>query len=255
MSSARVSQTKSPDNDQRVEPGIFDPLQVPVWQEATRNIQGGLIVPADRLTPQAVQQRFAMPPLWEPELRQERYPAQAAPRDAAVLLGLQWWQDPSRDGESILRVLLTQRTAHLRSHAGQIALPGGKIDAEDASAAAAALREAEEEVGVHPAGVEVLGQMPQYVTGTGYRITPVVALLPSELELIANPHEVADMFTVPLPFLMDPRHHRKHQWQPDSTHRREWFSMPYYDMAAGKERYIWGVTAGILRDFYRFMSA
>lgn len=247
-----MSQSASPDNDRRAQPGVFDPRQVPIWQEATDSVHQQLAVPPDRLLVPFLQQRFADPKPWERELRREQYPQEHTSRDAAVLIGLQPWRVQD---QPMLRVLLTQRTAHLRSHAGQIAFPGGKIDDDDHDAVAAALREAHEEVGMSAAGVEVLGQLPLYVTGTGYRVTPVVALLPEQVEFLPNPHEVDEVFTVPLHFLMNPLHHRKHQWQPAHNHRREWFSMPYYDGEAGRERYIWGVTAGILRDFYRFLAA
>ena len=255
-SSTKKSQEVSPDNDRAVQPGIFDPRDVPIWQEATENVHRQIAVPGERLSVPALQQRFAEPPPWEQELRRELYPKEHSPRDAAVLIGLQPWQPPEITAPtSGLRVVLTQRTPHLRSHGGQIAFPGGKIDDEDPDAVAAALREAHEEVGVPSEGVEVLGQLPLYITGTGYHVTPVVAGLPPTLEFAPNPFEVDEVFTVPLDFLMDPQHHRLHQWQPAHNHRREWFSMPYYDLQAGRERYIWGVTAGILRNLYRFLAA
>ena len=235
--------------DQQV--NALDPRQIPVWHEATSQVQQQQALALDRLSLSAVRQRFANPLPWQPEQRSELLPWQQPPRDAAVLLGLQ----PLQQAPDQLRVLLTQRTEHLKSHAGQIAFPGGKIDPDDADAVAAALREAEEEVGLPVEGVQVLGKLPSYMTGTGYRVTPVVGILSPDVNLLPNPNEVAEVFTVPLPFLMDPRHHRKHQWQPAPDHRREWFSMPYQEADTGIERYIWGVTAGILRDFYRFLAA
>ncbi|MGE8396717.1 MAG: NUDIX hydrolase, partial [Comamonas sp.] len=135
---------------------------------------------------------------------------------------------------------------------GQVAFPGGKQDPEDANPTATALREAQEEVGLAAQQVEVLGSLPVYETGTAFIVTPVVALVQPDVVLTPNPDEVADVFEVPLRFLLDPANHQRHrlQWQ---GLEREWFSMPYDD--AGKERYIWGATAGMLRNFYRFMLA
>jgi 8-oxo-dGTP pyrophosphatase MutT (NUDIX family) len=138
-------------------------------------------------------------------------------------------------------VLLTQRTAHLPQHAGQIAFPGGKIDATDASPLAAALREADEEVGLAPGAVEPLGYLDVYMTTLGYRIVPVVARVRPPFTLTLNPGEVEDTFEVPLSYMMEMANHQ--------THSREWQGMmrTYYAIPFG-ERYIWGVTAGIFRN-------
>lgn len=138
-------------------------------------------------------------------------------------------------------VLLTQRTAHLPQHAGQIAFPGGKIDAIDASPLAAALREADEEVGLVPSAVEPIGYLDVYMTTLGYRIVPVVARVHPPFTLTLNPGEVEDTFEVPLSFMMEIANHQ--------THSREWQGMmrTYYAIPFG-ERYIWGVTAGIFRN-------
>lgn len=157
-------------------------------------------------------------------------------KDAAVLVPV-----VAREPEAT--VIFTLRTAHLASHAGQIAFPGGKIDATDASPAAAALREAEEEIGLAPARVETLGYAAPYHTRSGFRIVPVVALVPPDLDLVPNPEEVADVFEVPLGFLMNPDNHRINYRQAP-TGRRYFYEMPYGD------RYIWGVTAGIVRRIY-----
>ncbi|WP_237153197.1 NUDIX hydrolase [Oryzibacter oryziterrae] len=157
-------------------------------------------------------------------------------KDAAVLLGL-------FESEEGLRLILTRRTDHLRSHAGQVALPGGRIDAGDASPLAAALREADEEIGLDPAAVEPLGMLSPYVTNSGYRVFPVVAQVAGAPVLVPNPDEVAEVFDVPLGFLMDPANHQ--------IERRPWKGMErsYYAMPYDRHR-IWGVTAGILRLFY-----
>ena len=208
-------------------------------------------IPAERLNAQALRQRFAAPPVWRPEVVREPRFSQRPPADAAVLVPLVQHHDG-------LSVLLTQRTAHLPTHAGQIAFPGGKVDAHDSGVQAAALREAHEEVGLHPAHVEVIGELPVYITGTGFHVTPVVALVQPPFELAPNPGEVDAVFEVPLAFLMNPAHHRRHalDWQGG---QRQWFSMPYLEFMPGApnpvERFIWGATAGMLRNFYRFLLA
>jgi 8-oxo-dGTP pyrophosphatase MutT (NUDIX family) len=149
-------------------------------------------------------------------------------------------------------VLLTQRTLHLSTHSGQVAFPGGKVEAGDADAAATALREAQEEIGLESAFVQVLGVLPVYLTGSAFIITPVVALVQTGFTLRPDPNEVADVFEVPLAFLMNPAHHRRHTLDLGGR-RREWFAMPYRDEVT--ERFIWGATAGMLRNVYRMLSA
>lgn len=196
------------------------------------------------LQPAALRQRFATPPRWEPELLAEKRFSQRAPIHASVLVPIIMREHPT--------VLLTERTLHLSTHSGQIAFPGGKVDEDDADAAATALREAWEEVGLDPAFVQVLGLMPHYVTGSAFIITPVIALVQTGFTLTPNSYEVADIFEVPLEFLMNPAHHRRHTFEWEGV-RREWFSMPYQEPTT--ERFIWGATAGMLRNFYRLLSA
>jgi 8-oxo-dGTP pyrophosphatase MutT (NUDIX family) len=219
---------------------VFDPRQVPVL-----GVDSHLpAVRPEAMVPQAISNRFVSGRHWTPELLGEARMTDKPLAQAAVLIPL-----VNRPGG--LTVLLTQRTSHLSSHSGQIAFPGGKVDAQDANAKTTALREAEEEIGLSPHCVEVLGTFPAYTSGSAYIITPVVGLLRDGFVLTANPDEVADIFEVPLAFLMDPANHRRHavDWE---GQRREWFSMPYVD--AGGERFIWGVTAALLRNFYRFLS-
>lgn len=218
----------------------FDPRQV-----AVLGVDSHLpAVARDRLQPSALRQRFAAPPLWQPELRSEQLLMNRPPAHASVLLPIVMREQPT--------VLLTERTLHLVDHSGQIAFPGGKADIADADATATALREAQEEVGLLPTFVQVLGTLPHYTTGSAFIITPVVALVQPDFQLRPNPAEVAAVFEVPLEFLMDPAHHRRHvfEWQ---GIRREWFSMPYEDES--RQRFIWGATAGMLRNFYRLLSA
>ncbi|MCK7615776.1 CoA pyrophosphatase [Roseibium sediminicola] len=158
------------------------------------------------------------------------------PRDAAVLIGvLERGDEPS--------VVLTQRTGHLKSHAGQVAFPGGKIDPTDNGPVEAALREADEEIGLSPGDVEPLGHLAPYLTGSGYRVVPVIGAIRDNVSFHPSPDEVEDVFEVPLRFLMNPANHQKlsREWQ---GKRRYFYAMPY------GERYIWGVTAGIIRSMY-----
>jgi 8-oxo-dGTP pyrophosphatase MutT (NUDIX family) len=140
-------------------------------------------------------------------------------------------------------VILTLRTADLASHAGQIAFPGGKIDPDDTSPLGAALREAQEEIGLAPALVEPLGYLDLYLTFSGFRIVPTVARVAPGYALNLNKSEVSEAFEVPLAFLMGPQNHQRHSrdWRGIT---RQYYAMPYED------RYIWGVTAGILRNLY-----
>jgi 8-oxo-dGTP pyrophosphatase MutT (NUDIX family) len=148
-----------------------------------------------------------------------------------------------------IMLLFTLRTDHLPKHAGQIAFPGGKTEKSDQGPLATALREAHEEIGLDPALVEPLGFLDSYRTGTGFRITPVVALVEPRFELTLNRGEVADAFEVPLRFLMDTGNHQLHV-RTIAGRERRFYAMPY------EERFIWGATAGILRNMHeRFFIA
>lgn len=168
-------------------------------------------------------------------------PEPGGARAAAVLVPLIAHRDD-------VTVLLTQRTEHLSNHAGQIAFPGGRIDPEDAGPQAAAIREAVEEIGIDPAVIAPLGYLDAYLSATGYRIIPLVSLIAPGYSLILNDDEVSEAFEVPLAFLMDPANHRRHSrmWK---GALRSFYAMPY------GERYIWGVTAGILHNLYERMYA
>jgi 8-oxo-dGTP pyrophosphatase MutT (NUDIX family) len=162
-------------------------------------------------------------------------------RDAAVLV-------PLVAHETGLTALLTLRTPDLAVHAGQIAFPGGKIDPSDKGPGAAALREAREEIGLDPDAVTVVGYLDRYLTGTGYRITPVIGRLAPDPMLALNPEEVQEAFEVPLAFLMDPaNHHRASRVL--GGQERHFYEMPF------EGRYIWGITAGIIRGLYERVFA
>ncbi len=175
----------------------------------------------------------------EPELWEKT--GSKATKPAAVLVPVIERREPT--------VLLTMRTPDLRSHSGQIAFPGGKIDSTDASPLAAALREADEEIALDPRFIDPIGYLDLYLTFSGYRILPVLARVDPDYRITVNPSEVAEAFEVPLEFLMEPGNHQKHKrdWKGVERH---YFAMPF------GERYIWGVTAGILRNLYeRIYSA
>ncbi|MEN9357035.1 MAG: hypothetical protein RL695_1206 [Pseudomonadota bacterium] len=150
--------------------------------------------------------------------------------------------------ETGLTVLLTQRTAHLRDHAGQISFPGGRCETSDASAEATALREAQEEVGLEASQVDILGCLPEYSTATGFTITPVVALVTPPLNLKLDDFEVADVFEVPFAFLMDSGNHQQHQVEFQGA-LRAYYAMPW------EGYFIWGATAGMLVTLQRFLFA
>ncbi|MBS0308863.1 MAG: CoA pyrophosphatase [Proteobacteria bacterium] len=218
----------------------FDPQQLVIT-----SIAGEAAVAPERLQLPWLRQRFAAPPPWQPEIVDEpnlrREFASVIP--ASVLM-------PVVAREEGLTLLLTQRTDHLHDHAGQISLPGGRVEADDASSIDTALRETEEEVGLQRCHVEVIGTLPDYLTGTGYRVTPVVALVQPPFELHADPFEVAEIFEVPLAFLMDGAHHQRRAAEfPNGIGRRTFYAMPYQD------HFIWGATAGMLRNLFHFLRA
>lgn len=144
-------------------------------------------------------------------------------------------------------VLLTQRTAHLKDHPGQISFPGGRREASDPSPAETALREAAEEIGLSAEHVEIVGYLPEYLTSTGFRVTPVVAVVTPPFDLRLDTFEVAEVFEVPLSFLLDPVNHQQH-----SLHYRgklrHYYAMPY------GRHFIWGATAGMIVSLYRALA-
>ncbi len=163
----------------------------------------------------------------------------AVPVPAAVLIAVTDRAEPG--------VILTQRPSNMRRHAGQVAFPGGRIDASDADAVAAALREAEEETALPPHHVSVIGATDQYRTVTGYEITPILGVIPPDLTLVANPDEVANIFEVPLAFLLDPANHQRRaiDWEGATRH--------YYEMTWDGHR-IWGATASMIVNLSRRLA-
>ena len=216
----------------------FDPEQLPIdayGDEAP--------LTAERLTAHWLRARFASPAAWEPEFVDEAFSLRKEITAASVLIPLV--QRPEG-----LAMLLTQRTAHLTDHAGQISFPGGRAETYDASAIDTALRETEEEIGLARRHIEVIGTLPDYVTGTGYRVTPVVGLVTPPFTLAPDANEVAEVFEVPLAFLMSGANHRRLSFDlPDGSGRRSFYAMPF------ERFYIWGATAGMLRNLFHFLRA
>jgi 8-oxo-dGTP pyrophosphatase MutT (NUDIX family) len=231
----------------------FNPQDVPIrcWDTHLPAVQEHM------LTREALIGRFAQPPQWQPEVREELPLTNHKAQEAAVLIAIVMHTSahtsPHTSPHTQPTLLLTQRAAQMSTHSGQIAFPGGKVEPGE-TAAQAAVREAQEEVGLDGDFVQIIGSLPRYVTSTAFHITPVVALITPGFAVQANPDEVADVFEVPLAFLMNPAHHAHHAFEFEG-HKREWFSMPYLDTLSAKEHFVWGATAGILRNLYRFLIA
>ncbi|MGE0725294.1 MAG: CoA pyrophosphatase [Alphaproteobacteria bacterium] len=168
-------------------------------------------------------------------------PAATALTPAAVLV-------PLVDRPAGITVLLTQRTAHLHDHAGQISFPGGRIEPDDPHPEAAALREAAEEVGIRSDGVDLIGRLDHYVTGTGFEVVPVVGLLQPQEAYFPDPFEVAEVFEVPLSFVLDSANHRRDKHMRYGV-ERHFYVLPY------EQRYIWGATAGMLVNLAEVLTA
>ncbi|MBN3848476.1 CoA pyrophosphatase [Paraburkholderia sp. Ac-20342] len=258
---------------------VFEPESLPV-------IATGADLPpvaGDRLTPDALRARFERQLAWTPEKIADAPWRNTGidPRVAAVLV-------PLVVREHGLTVLLTQRADHLNDHAGQVSFPGGRQEPFDADAIATALREAHEEVGLDSSRVEILGALPDYLTGTGFCVSPVIGLVHPPFTLQMDTLEVAEVFEVPLAFLMNPANHEERLFRYEGGERR-FFSMPYprsepaaiaehtaqppgeqtgvledtratqaateHTAAQGGDYFIWGATAAMLRNLYRFLAA
>ena len=224
-------------------PRIVDPRAVPLV-----GIDDHLPpLPPARLTPAAVRARFVRAAAWQVEHAGDgaTFFPDRAPMPAAVLVPL------VVRGET-LTVLLTRRTDHLRDHAGQVSFPGGRCESGDCDAAGTALREAAEEIGLARDRVEVVGELPPYTTVTRFVVTPVIGLVHSPFELAPDGSEVAEVFEVPLEFLMNPAHHRRHRFVHDDI-ERQFLAMPWRH--GEREYFVWGATAAMLRNLYRFLAA
>ena len=220
----------------------FDPQMVPI-QMASLDAPA---VPSDVLSSDGLRNRFIQSKAWEPEITDEsrksiEYSEGKGKRIAAVLI-------PIVQNENHLSILLTKRADHLNDHAGQISFPGGRKEDTDLDIKHTALREAHEEIGLAHHYVEPLGLLPDYFTITGYQVTPVVGLVQSIDELSPDPNEVAEIFEVPLAFLMNPANHQVMEWRGEDGYRK-FYAMPY------ESKFIWGATAGMLRNLYHFLRA
>lgn len=226
-------------------PRILDPQGIPV----VGTDQHLLALDPSRLSAPALRQRFDLSHAWRPEFPGDGGHGGSPLSAASVLVPLV--QRPQG-----LQVLLTQRTDHLRGHAGQISFPGGRVEDDDADAVAAALREAEEEVGLPRSAVDVIGTLPHYTTVTNYVVTPVVALVTPPFTLRLDTFEVAEAFEVPLDYLMTPAHHQRHEFEFNGQ-RRQFLSMPWDGVGGDglpRRYFIWGATAAMLRNLYGFLA-
>ncbi len=229
-------------------PPGFNPRNVPIAHRCEDQAR----VAEHLFDPNVLRRHFATPPPWAPEITDENRHVMAsniiAQREAEGLITEAAILLPLVMQPNGLNVLLTQRTEHLHDHAGQISFPGGRKDFADESIITTALRESEEEIGLPSDHIDVIGTMPEYLTVSGYRVTPVVALVEPPSAYHLDPFEVADVFEVPLPFLMNPANHEIRVWHSDEGSRR-FYAIPYAD------RFIWGATAGMLRNLYHLLKA
>jgi 8-oxo-dGTP pyrophosphatase MutT (NUDIX family) len=219
----------------------FDPERAPVLSHAS-----GRAIDAATFAATDLRAYFANPRSWQPERTDEarkprlrRNATGLVPASVLVPIVLR------ADGATML---LTERTAHLNDHAGQVSFPGGSAEAQDVDVVATALRETEEEIGLSRAHVEVVGRLPDYPTVTGFNVAPIVALVHPPFTLTPDPFEVAEAFEVPLAFLLDPANHQRREVTIDGL-RRRFVAMPY------GPHFIWGATAAMLRNLYLFIAA
>jgi len=225
----------------RAQAAGFDPTQLPLQPCPPPHTP----VPAAHWQAAALHERFAQLRQWQPPEVIERAWQNQPLTPSAVLIPIV--QRP------VPQVLLTQRASSLRNHSGQIAFAGGRVDAQDADAIACALREAYEEIGLEARHIEVIGTLPPYTTGTAFAVTPVVALVQPHYQLHINAQEVDCAFEIPLPHLLDPHKHYLQQFEANGQLRR-WYAMPSCD-EHGQSRFVWGASAGMLRNLYHFLLA
>ena len=224
----------------------FDPRQVPVVG-VDLHLQA---VSPHSLTPERLRQIIPTAINALPEITGDGRVLNRAVRPASVLIPLLVRPDG-------IRLLLTRRNTELRHHGGQISFPGGRAESFDQDAVDTALREAEEEIGLARRFVEVLGKLPSYTTVTAFQVTPVVALVHPGYSLVADPSEVAELFDLPLEFVLNPAHHRWHELSSNGSSRR-FLSMPWNAEelnGPSNEYFIWGATAAMLRNLYRVLAS
>lgn len=215
----------------------FNPENLPIDR-----IAGGPVVPKERLTVDSVRQHFLKPPSWTPEVREEPV---FINRPSWILAAV---MVPLVLREEGLSLLLTQRALHLQDHPGQISFPGGRVDETDNSVSETALREMYEEVGIESHHVEIIGRLPEYKTGSGFRVMPVVSFVKPQFNIKINPEEVAQAFEIPLSHFMNGNNYEVRSAEfPNRAGKRSFFTIPYED------RFVWGATAGMLRNFYHFL--
>lgn len=225
------------------------PLRMPPFDPMAAEVVGfasGPAIAASSLTADRLRRIFADPRPWEPEPTDETRRPRFRPgtddyTPASVLLPI-----VLRDASMLL---LTERTAHLNAHAGQVSFPGGSAEPEDPDVVATALRETEEEIGLARRHVEVVGRLTDYLTVTGFRVSPIVGLVHPPFELTLDDFEVAEAFEVPLKFLLDPANHERRRVLTDDGETRHFTAMPYGG------HFIWGATAAMLRNFYLMIVA
>ena len=214
----------------------IDPQRLPVDA-----IAGEAALPSERLDAAWLRRRLARPLAWEPELPEDILFRLGKLKRASVLI-------PLVQRAEGLTVLLTQRTAHLSAHPGQVSFPGGSAEAEDSSPIETALRESEEEIGLQRRYVEIIGVLPDHATASKFLVTPVIGLVTPPFDLRADPGEVAEIFEVPLAFLMNGMNHQRMSFDlPDGGGRRSFYAMPY------ERFFIWGATAGMLRNLFHLL--
>ena len=223
-----------------------NPTFDPKAQRSVRANVGLLPVPADKLNESFIQQSFEHPessPISDPVVakwnaEKKQYHQKTAYIEAATLM-------PLIHTENGLEMLLTRRSLQLKKHSGQISFPGGRVDKEDTSAAHTALRETFEEIGVPDTQIRLVGQLPDFFTGTGFLMKPFVGFISPDYSLKINQAEVAEVFSVPLSFLLNPDNHFLHDVPVGVATVREYFSIPW------GEYFIWGATAAVIRNFYQ----
>ena len=246
MTMPKISQPEEDVINVAAPPG-FNAEAIPIHEVCVNDKK----VAPEFLEPEGLKTRLQYPPEWQPEITDENRHVIAtdiiAKRQAAGKITRAAVLIPLLLKENGLSVLLTQRTNHLRDHAGQISFPGGRMDPEDLSPDDTALRESREEIGLDPKRVEIIGYLPQYLTVSGYSVTPVVGLVQPQEEYVLDEFEVADVFEVPLHLLLDPANHQIRLWQSEQGGRR-FYSIPY------ENRFIWGATAGMLRNLYHLLK-